>query len=192
MAKGRGHLSSIDLLPDEALPDIQWAMEELKNRDRLQKDIHDEFNSRLADRGLGPISKSAFNRHSIKLAGIARRIEETREITAVLTEKLEPGDTDNLTIMVAETIKTLVFEMLTDGGEAGFNPKQAKEMAEALRAASSAQKVSAERRSAVEKDLAMKVDAVTEKIGKEMGLGADRIAQLRRDFLGVKEKPNDE
>lgn len=186
--KGRGHLSSIDLLPDEAQPDIQWALDELKNRDRLQKDIHEEFNSRLADRGLGPISASAFNRYSIKLAGIARRIEETRDITAVLTEKLEPGDTDNLTVMVAETIKTLVFEMLTDGGEAGFNPKEAKEMAEALRAAASAQKVSSERLSKVEKDLAMKVDVVTEKLGKEMGLGEERIAQLRRDFLGVKEK----
>jgi hypothetical protein len=186
--KGRGHLSSIDLLPDEAQPDIQWALAELKSRDRLQKEIHEEFNSRLADRGLGPISASAFNRHSIKLAGIARRMEETREITSVLTERLEPGDTDNLTIMVAETIKTLVFEMLTDGGEAGFNPKQAKEMAEALRAAASAQKVSSERLRSVESDLAVKVEAVTEKLGKEMGLGKERIAQLRRDFLGVKDE----
>jgi len=184
--QGRGRLSSIDLLPEEALPDIQWAMEELKNRDRLQKDIHEEFNSRLADRGIAAISKSAFNRHSIKLAGIARRIEETRGITAVLTEKLEPGDTDNLTIMVAETIKTLVFEMLTEAGEAGFNPKQAKEMAEALRAAASAQKVSAERRAKLEGELASKVDDAVEKIAEVAGLSAERAKDIREKVLGVR------
>lgn len=184
--QGRGRLSSIDLLPDEALPDIQWAMEELKNRDRLQKDIHEEFNGRLADRGIAPISKSAFNRHSIKLAGIARRIEETREITAVLTEKLEPGDTDNLTIMVAETIKTLVFEMLTAGGEAGFTPKQAKEMAEALRAAASSQKVSADRRVKLEKELASQVDEAVEKIAEVAGLSDERAKDIRNKVLGVR------
>jgi hypothetical protein len=181
--QGRGRLSSIDLLPDEALTDIQWAMEELKNRDRLQKDIHEEFNSRLADRGIAPISKSAFNRHSIKLAGIARRIEETREITAVLTEKLEPGDTDNLTIMVAETIKTLVFEMLTDGGEAGFTPKQAKEMAEALRAAASSQKVSADRRISVQKDLAEQVEETVEKVAKIQGFSKDTVNGIKAKIL---------
>ena len=185
--KGRGRLSSIDLLPDVATPDIAWAMEELRKRERLQIDILEEFNSRLADHGITPISSSAFNRHSIKLATIARRIEETRAITSVLTERLEPGDTDDLTIMVAETIKTLVFEMLTTGGEAGFNPKQAKEMAEAIRAASSAQKVSADRRQSIEKELAQKVDKVTQTIGKEAGLDAETIAKLRRDFLGVRE-----
>lgn len=181
--KGRGHLSSIDLLPDEAQPDIQWALEELKSRDRLQKEIHEEFNSRLADRGLGPISASAFNRHSIKLAGIARRMEETREITSVLTKRLEPGDTDNLTVMVAETIKTLVFEMLTNGGEAGFNPKQAKEMAEALRAAASAQKVSSERLQSVEKDLASKVEETVEKVAKMQGFSKDTVKGIKAKIL---------
>lgn len=186
--KGRGHLSSIDLLPDEAQPDIQWALQELKSRDRLQKDIHEEFNARLAERGLGPISSSAFNRHSIKLAGIARRMEETREITSVLTEKLEPGDTDNLTIMVAETIKTLVFEMLTDGGEAGFNPKQAKEMAEALRAAASAQKVSADRRLKVEEELANKVQDTVERVAKIQGFSKDTVNSIKAKILN-QDKP---
>lgn len=183
---GRGKLSSIDLLPDEATVDVNWAMEELDKRERLQKDILEEFNSRLADKGIGSISKSSFSRHSIKLAEMSRRVRETRDIAAVLTERLQPGDTDNLTIMISETIKTLIFEMLQKGGEAGFAPKQAKEMAEALRAAASAQKVSSERRKALEDQLADQVEEVTEKIGKEAGLSSERIAQMRREFLGVR------
>lgn len=184
MAKsGRGRLSSIDLLPDDAQPEIAWAMEELNKRDRLAKDIHAEFNARLADKGIKSISPSAFGRHSVKLAKIARRIKDTREITKVLTERLEPGATDDLTIMVAETIKTLVFEMLQDGGEAGFNPKQAKEMAEALRAAAAAQKVSAERRIKVEQELADQVEDTVEQVAKLQGFSQDTVTQIKATIL---------
>jgi len=184
--QGRRRLSSIDLLPDEALPDIQWAMEQVKDNNLHKKDIHEEFNRRLAQHNIKPISKSAFSRHSIKLTAIARRIEETREIAAVLTEKLEPGDTDNLTIMVAETIKTLVFEMLTNGSDSDFNPKQAKEMAEALRAAASAQKVSSERLSSVNKELASQVDKAVDKIAEVAGLSEERAKDIRNKVLGVR------
>ena len=172
-------------MPIPILPG-QWK--NCANAKRLQIDILEEFNSRLADHGIKPISSSAFSRHSIRLATLARRIEDTRAITSVLTKRLEPGDTDNLTILVAETIKTLVLEMLLSGGDAGFNPKQAKEMAEALRAAASAQKVSADRRVSIEKELAKKVEKVTETIGKEAGLDTQTIAKLRREFLGVREQ----
>lgn len=186
MHKGRGRLSSIDLLPDSADADVAWASEELDRRERLQKVILEEFNSRLADKGLAPISSSAFNRHSVKLARIGRRIRDTREITAVLTDRLEPGDTDKLTIVVAETIKTLVFEMLQEGGEAGFNPKQTKEMAEALRAATSAQKVSSERKTRLDAELEKKVGEAIEKVVSVTGLTAERAAEIRNQVLGVR------
>jgi len=184
--QGRGRLSTIDLLPEEAQPDIIWAMDELRKRDRLQKDILEEFNGRLADKGIGSISSSAFNRHSIKLAATARRVEDTREITKVLTEKLEPGDTDDLTIMVAELIKTLVFELLQNAGEAGLAPKQAMEMARAIQAAASAQNISADRRRKHETEMASKVGAAVDKVAEAAGLTDKRAEEIRNKVLGVR------
>jgi len=185
--KGRGRLSSIDLLPEEAQPEIIWAMDELRKRERLQKDILAEFNGMLADKGIGPISASAFNRHSINLAASARRLEETREITAVLTQKLQPGDTDNLTIMVAEFIKTLVFEMLNAKDEAGYSPKQAMEMARAIHAATSAQNISADRRRKLEAETESKVVEAIDTVAEATGLSKDRAKEIRNKVLGVRE-----
>ncbi len=58
---GRGRLSSLDLLPEEARDDLIWAIGELKKRERPQADIHFEFNDRLEARASRRFA-SAFNR----------------------------------------------------------------------------------------------------------------------------------
>ncbi|QRY97265.1 DUF3486 family protein [Sphingomonas paucimobilis] len=79
--QGRGRLSSIDQLPEDAEPDIVWALEELRKREMPANAILDEFNGRLADRGIAKISKSAFSRWSIRKAIQLRRLDEVRAIT---------------------------------------------------------------------------------------------------------------
>ncbi len=183
--KGRGRLSSIDLLPDQADPVVSWAFQELKERSRPQQDIHAEFNQKLAEIGLGPISKSAFNRHSIGIARIARRHEETRQITAALTERLEPGQTDDLTIMAAETIKMLVFELLQQEGQ--IEAKGAMELARALQSAVNAQKVPMQRK---REQLAMferNVDDTLDKVATETGMTTETIAEIRKGVLGLRD-----
>ena len=184
---GRGRLSSINLLPPEADKIVAWAAQELRELKRTQADIHFEFNERLyeIDPEIEPISASAFNRHAIRLMQIMRRIEDTREIANVLTERLEPGQTDDLTIMVAETIKTLVFELLNKGGEAGFSPKAAMEMASALKSAAGAQKISADRRLKLEAELATKVDDAVETVAKVAGISHETAEAIKAEILGV-------
>ena len=184
--RGRGRLSSIDQLPAEAEPDIVWAANALRKRDRLQIEILDEFNGRLADRGLGPISKSAFNRYSMQLAQTARRIEETHRIVKALGERLDEDASDELTTMVAELGKTLVFELLQGGGEDGFSPRDAKELAMAVRSFAQAQSVSSNRRAKLEQQMAAKVEEATEAVVREAGLSAERAADIRRQVLGVR------
>lgn len=188
MAKeGRGRLSSIELLPPEADEAILWAADELRKREKSQLQIHEEFNARLADLGIGSISKSAFNRHSMKLAYVARRMENTREITKVLTDKLVVGQEDDLTIMTAELIKTLVFELLNEAGEAGFSPKQAMEMAAAIKSAAAAQHISSTRRQKLEEETENKVDEAIEQVSKVVtGLTKERASEIRKKVLGVR------
>lgn len=182
--QGRGRLSTIDLLPPEADETVLWACQALRTRERTQLDIHDEFNARLADLGIGQISKSAFNRHSVRLAEVSRRVESTREISAVLTEKLQPGQEDDLTIMTAELIKTLVFELLNNAGEAGFDPKEAMQMANAIKLAANAQHISTDRRVKLEKELAARVESAVDKVAKTQGLSLEVIEGIKANILG--------
>ncbi|MBI1495389.1 DUF3486 family protein [Halocynthiibacter styelae] len=181
--RGRGRLSSIDLLPPEADHVVAWAFQELRERERTQLEIWFEFNDKLAALGLGPISKTAFNRHSIRLASMARRHEEVRAMTSALTERLEPGQTDDLTIIAAETIKTLIFE-ITENEQ--LTPKGAMELARALQAAVNSQKLSLDRKRAIEEQFAAKVDDALEKVSSEKGLSSEQAEFFRREVLGVK------
>lgn len=189
--KGRGRLSSIDQLPEEADRLVADACQELRQRDRTQKDILADFNAKLLalgeqlDTEITPISATAFNRYSVRLARITRRVEQTREIATVLTKRLEPGTADDLTIAVTETIKTLVFELLEAGGEAGLTMKAAKEAAEAVRAAAAAQKISTDRRAKVESEFSKRADAAIDKVAKAEGFSQDTVRAIKANVLGL-------
>lgn len=143
---GRGRPTNIEMLPEACAPIVAWAADELQKRDRTQTDIYSEFVSQLEaiqreHRGeleFAIPSFSAFNRYSIKLATLTSRLNETREIASTLAEKFDAADSDNLTLIAAEAIKTLIFELLTNSGEAGIDPKGAMSLANALRAAAQA------------------------------------------------------
>lgn len=184
--KGRGRLSKIKELPSEADEAVRWAALKLREEKITQIKILEEFNEKLAMLGLPPISKSAFNRHSIRMADILRRTNQTREIAAVLTDRMEPGQSDNVTITLAEMIKTLISELLDKGGEAGFTPQQAMQMATALKQAAAAEKMSSDRRSKLEEKIESAVDDTIEAVSKEMGFDDERAKWIRNKVVGVK------
>lgn len=191
---GRSRLSNIELLPEACAPVVAWAAAELQGRERTQTEIYEEFVGKLEaiqreHRGeleFAIPSFSAFNRYSLKLATMTRRINETREIAATLAEKFNATDSDNLTLIAAEAIKTLVFELLTNGGEAGFEPKDAMAMANALRSATQAQGVSTTRRQKVEKELSGMAQTAVDAAAK-LNQQVDKAAVLRliRQAYGV-------
>ena len=191
---GRGRLSAIDLLPSECDELISWAAQELAKRDRHQTDIYAEWKGKLialqGETGVGfdiP-SFQAFNRYSLRLTQMTRRLEQTREIAGAISDRFDAATSDDLTLIAAEAIKTLVFELLQEGGEAGLDPKGAMQLAGALYRATQAQGVSTARRLKVEQEFEQKAEAAIEKVAAEAGLSGERVAQLRREFLGVRPK----
>lgn len=192
--RGRGRLSSIDMLPEECEPAISWAAHELAARKRSLIDIYQEFKEKLialqGELGLAfdiPAFAS-FHRHSVRQSAMTRRLEQTREIAATMAERFDAEASDELTLIAAEAIKTLIFELLETSGDAGLTPKAAMELANALRAAISAQSVSTSRRQKIEAEFQNKADEVIEKVAQEKGLSSETIDQLRREFLGVRPK----
>lgn len=188
--RGRGRLSSIEQLPEDCDDIVVWAATELREREHTQVDILEKFNQKLRDRAielnveLPVISASAFNRYSIKLALVTRRITEAREVASAVTARLQPGDTDELTVMTAELIKTLSFELLSSGQN--LTPKNAQELARALLGSVAAQKASTERREKLESKVEAAVDDTIEAVKSEAGLSEDQAAQIRQLVLGVR------
>lgn len=189
MARGRGRLSSIDLLPAEAEPHIAWAMEALKQRNMPAVAILEHFNARLADLGLKPVSKSAFNRASLRLSRMATRLSEVRDIAGVLAQKFETGGDEDLTLLLGETIKALTFEMLENAGELaadGATAEMLMNAGRALKNAEDAKRISADVRKRVEKDFAAKAGEAVDKVAKAKGLSSDTVADIKAQILGIR------
>jgi len=188
---GRGRLSGIELLPEECSPVIAWAADELQNRDRTQTEIYSEFVAKLQalDREYrGELeftipSFSAFNRYSIKLATLTRRLDETREIATAIAGKFDPEASDNLTLIAAEAIKSLVFEMMTN--PKGIDAKGAMALAQALRSATQAQSVSSDRRKKAEAEFEAKAKEAVKTVQKAKGLTQEAADEILSKILGV-------
>lgn len=191
--KGRGRLSSIDLMPSECDGIIAWAAQELSNRERTQLDIYAEFVGQceaLMAEHRGELefripAFSSFNRYAFKMARLTRRLDETRAIVSTLAERFDPADADNLTIMATETLKALVMQMLTEADEDSIDPKGVMQLATALRQAMAAQSVSTDRRRKVEADFAAKVEKAVETVRKAKGLTSETAEAIKAQILGV-------
>lgn len=167
--KGRGRLSSIDLLPEEAEPDVVWAAEELRQGKRLQIDILAEFNARLADRGIGPISPSAFGRYSARKAVQFREMDEIRRISAELSSSLGTGGADELTLAVSAMVKKAAYKMLEGGN---LDPKSVMELARAVQSAASAAKMSAEHRRRLEEEFHARFEKAVDSVENDVAKSA--------------------
>lgn len=175
--RGRGWLSSFDLLPKEADHIISWAASELADREKTQTDIYKEFVTRceaLMAEYRGELkfvipSIKSFNRFSIRQARMTRRMDETREMVAGLVEKYDASSSDNLTIMVGEMIKSVAFNMMGEGAD-GIAPKDLKALADAARAAQLAQNISTDRRAKIETSMKDKISQAIDKVAKVKGL----------------------
>lgn len=187
--EGRGRLSSIDRLPEEAEPEILWALEQLRERKLEQTEILAEFNARLAALGIDQvISKSAFNRYSVRKAISYRTISNAREITNDIFASIGVAGADETTMVLAELVKAQIFEIVEKGSLA---PKDVKALGTTLRDLATANRASADHRKRLEEKEAA-VQAVAEHAEEAMrsaGLPAARIKQLREEFLGVRPQP---
>jgi hypothetical protein len=199
MARGRGRLPAIAQLPPEATPIITWAADQLRKLDdgaRTQTDIYQEFYAKLEalqreHRGeleFSIPSFSAFNRYSIGVVAEARRLDETREITSTLAKSFDAKASDDLTVIAAEAIKTLVYELIRATGRAGWSPKETLELSGALFKASQAQGVSTARRQKVEKEFKAEVSEAVDTVAKIKGMSSETAEQIKAQILGVRAK----
>lgn len=140
MATERRVLSSLDLLPEECKDDVVWALARLNERQRSQTDILFELNDRLAVKGCGPISKSAFSRRSVRIKRWKDSVAERAAIYSAIAPDLTPEKVASADVVRGEFLKALLDEQI----DRADTPKQVLELARAHYAVVSAQRVSAD------------------------------------------------
>ncbi|MFC5393142.1 phage protein Gp27 family protein [Bosea vestrisii] len=188
MAGSKNRLSSLDLVPEDAQDDIVWAIGELNQRTRTQAEILLDLNARLALKGVEPISSSAFNRKAVKLRAVQIRLDEARYIFTGIADQFTPEKVDDNSIVLGEFIKMLVFE-LTQADASERTPKMAMELARAFHDTVKGQAMSAARRSKLESEFKEKAGAALASVAKKAGLSAERVEELRGEFLNLADKP---
>ena len=192
MASGRGRLSSFDLLPSEADALVAAAAAALADRDRTQTEIYAEFVTgceKLMAEHRGELefdipAFSSFNRFSIRQARLSRRLDQTREIVAVLAQKHDAKASDDLTIIAGEMIKSVVLHMLGDAAD-GVAPEDLKRLADGLKAAQVAQNLSADRKAKITADVQKRLAEAVETTAKARGLTAETTEAIKAEILGV-------
>lgn len=188
--KGRSRLSSIDTLPEEAEPAVMAAMEALKERKLTQAEILRRLNADLEKLGIGikPISKSAFNRKALWLASYGKQLENAREIASVWAEKLDETPDGDVGMLLGETIKTLIFDVLSEVSMSKKAPSMVMlgVASEALRNLEKARELSVATRVRIETNFLKAANKAVEKAGKEKGLTKDTISAIKSQILGVR------
>lgn len=187
--QGRGRLSSIDMLPEEADEHILWLNEELREGRRQQIDLLDEFNARLAGIGEDPVSKSAFSRYSVRKAVQFRQLDETRRISVELADMLGVDSSDKMTIALSEMLKMSAFK-LAEGG--GLTAKDVMELGRATKDVTSAQKISADYRRALQEEMGRKVKSALDEVEGEIADdvqatmdGKAVLKRIRQEVYGI-------
>lgn len=182
--------SSIDRMPEEVR---DWI-----GRLREQGRTLDEIIAKLRELDLEALpSRSALHRHLAKAEAIAERLRKSRTVADVIVRRLGEAEPDKSTRLNIELMHQAVFDMLSadreDGEPVTLDPMQVMLIAKALDHLGKASKDDVARTVAIEKRAAEKartqaVTAMTA-VAKKAGLSAERVEELRDEFLNLADKP---
>lgn len=172
--------STIQRLPGE----LRGLISDLRGKGRTI----DEILSKLRELDVD-VSRSALGRHVKQLDKIGDEIRRSRAVAEALVRQYGDAPESRAAKMNIELMHSLVTRLMIseEGERAEFEPREAMQMATALQKLVQASKQDVDRETLVRKEFARKLDeavAAAEEAG-ERGLSPERLAELRRGFLGV-------
>ena len=189
--------STVKTLPPELLAEVNRILA----GDTLTLD---ELVAYLRDAG-HPRGRSALHRHKQRQERVAKRLRQSREMATALVQELGPSVTEGKTgRMLVEILQSMVFDHMLNRVEAGDGEGTEDDdmssqdfffLAKSIKELASASKLSTDQemklREKFVSDAIAIVDEVNEeaKRGGEPGLSAEAIERLKREMLGVRDKP---
>lgn len=193
--EGRGRLSSIQMLPDEAQPHVDEAVKALADRKRSAEAIREELNSHLLGLGLDPISKSAFNRYSLRLSISGRKLMEKREAVKAFVREIGSKPDVNISLAISEFGKSMIYDVIerVNENDGMLAPKELAALALSYMRFTHGDLKQVQAADATvnldNKITRREAEMVVKAAGKAAGLSKEAVAQIRRDVLGIRPKP---
>ena len=193
MATGRGRLTAIDLMPPEADHIISWAAQALAARVETQTDIYADFTRQceeLMAQSKGELefnipASSSFHRYSMRQAKLTRHIDDTQAIVKAISDKFDTKGSDDLSKMLAETIKSLVFSIVASADQDSVSTKDVMQLASAFRQVQQAQNMSAAGRRASDDEFNASVEKAVDTAAKAIGMTKEVSDWVKSEILGV-------
>lgn len=185
--------SKIDRLPTE----IRDAIGDLRRQGRTI----DEILAHLRTLGVGDVSRTGLGEHIKKWDAVAKRLNESRAAAESIMSRMEnAGADDRMMRFNVQMLHASLMELQRgeDGEPAQLDPKEAAQIAKAIKdlsaAARSDQVRYMEARKLLEQER-LRVAALSKAVDdtaaalSEGGISGERAAELRRKLLGVRQKP---
>ena len=168
--------SSIQKLPTEVRDFLNQL---LRDNQHTQLDITDQINEQLSQLDLQPVSKSAVNRYSMKMAEVGKKIQQTREISQMWIDKLGSSPGGQVGHLLNEIVRTMAFDMTTNLADGDITPELISQLALAVQrleqASAESEKRERQIKEAVKKEAMQKVETTA----KNKGLSKLTIAQIK-------------
>lgn len=181
-----GRKSSIDRLPDE----VKELIGALRRRGRTIDEILDKLRELDVE-----VSRSALGRHVQGLDEIASAIQWSRGISEALIDRLGDAPESKTARLNMELLQASIMRLQQPNpgdGPVLVEAREAMFLATALEKLSKGAKQDVEMQARLRREFASeKVEQLDAALAEaaaagEPGLSAERVAQLRRDFLGVR------
>lgn len=182
--------SSIKTLPKPILAEVNRLLtDELATIDEVVAHLEELGHRR---------SRSAVGRYKQDIDKVAEKLRRSREIAGALVKEIGPAAAEGKTgRLLVEVLQSIAFDHLMHqaDSDAPGTPMESQDfffLAKALKEMASAQKIEVDRELTIRKEVAKELLGKVEEAAAEAsesgepGLSAERLAQLREDFLGVK------
>ncbi len=181
-----GNRSKISDLPREIQDEVERLIRENTTIDRIVEHL----------RTLGAdISRSSVGRFKQNAEARMHRYREQQQIASVWVQQIGEDPQGDIGQLAAELLKMVASQTAMEMGENDqpVDPKDINFLASAIKNLETAGKISLDRELIIRRELAKehakKLDTALKDAtaAGEKGLSAERVAQLRRDFLGVRD-----
>jgi hypothetical protein len=178
----RGKPSSIDLLDEDIRVELNAALREKR---LTQAEIREHFNQLLAERGHKPLSRSALSRYACHVEETGSRLREAREAAKALVGKLgETADSD-LGRLLAEMVKTQVFDVLIDADDEDRKDLgRLKSLSIILEKVAKASRLDTDREMKMREQIKQETAEAVDKAARKAGISDDALKEIRAE-LGI-------
>jgi hypothetical protein len=137
----------------------------------------------------GEASKSSVGRYVKNATEQLRRYRDAQEISKVWIGKLSADPESDVGRLLAEMLKNVAFQQISDMGEADGDDKPSTMdlmlVAKALDHLSRSQKADVERILRIRKEFAVKAAEAAAKTATAKGLSASTVEEIKKSILGI-------